>query len=99
MLRIGGTANWRMTPRATLTAIVSAFGSGDVANTSDSHNAQTNVRLSYLLGPRGKPLRKAQGQVFVAYTYWYDHTKDLLFGFQNLTKNQALNVGATVTFF
>jgi hypothetical protein len=97
--RVGANINWRMWQRATLSATVSTIFAGDVAETSRSRNAEVDLQWSYRFGLERSRYRKMQSQFFIRYANRYARSFDNIFGFDNLTRLQTLNVGLSFTFF
>ncbi len=97
--RVGTNVNWLSSNRSTLTATVSTIFAGDVAGASESRNLELDVQWSYRFALERSRYRKVQGQFFVRYANRYARSLDSLFGFNNLTKFQTLNLGLSFTFF
>jgi hypothetical protein len=97
--RAGANINWRMTRASTLAATLSTIFAGDVADTSDSRNAEFDLQWSYRFAADKGAYRKVQGQFFVRYANRYARSLDNLFGFSNLTRLQTFNIGLSFTFF
>ena len=91
--------NWRMTKQAALVAILSGTMGGDLKQISQSRNGEVDLQWSYRLGRDRGEWNRVQSQVSIRYANRYARVSDALFGIDNLTKFQTLNVNLTFTFF
>jgi hypothetical protein len=98
-LRAGINANWRITPRMTLNAIVSNTLAGDLARTTRNRNTEFDLQWSYKFTRGETGWRKVQGQFFIRYADRYARTRDFVFDFDNLTRLMTLNSGINFVFF
>ncbi len=97
--RAGVNANWRMTNNSTIGATLSALFAGDGLNLSKNRNAEFDLQWSYRFVKERDPYPKVQGQFFIRYANRYSRGLDRVFGLNNLTKLQTLNLGVSFTFF
>ena len=91
--------NWRMTKQAALVAILSGTTSGDLKQLNRSRNGEVDLQWSYRLGYSKGEWNRVQTQVSIRYANRYSRISDALFGFNNFTRFQTLNVNLTFTFF
>jgi hypothetical protein len=100
-LRAGLNTNWRMTPRMTINVIASNTLAGDLARRiTRSRSTEFDVQWSYQFTHGGEAgWRKVKGQFFIRYADRYARTRDLIFGFDNLTRLKTLNGGINFVFF
>jgi hypothetical protein len=98
--RFGTSLTWNMTDRMVWAVSASTVGAGDRAATNSRRDADFDAQYSwnFLARDRGR-WQKVQGQFFVRYSNRYARARDLLFGFNNLTKLQTFNAGLNFTFF
>jgi hypothetical protein len=99
-LRFNSNLNWRMSPLMTLTASFANTTLGDLARTASSRNTDFTLQWSRRFGFKEQSrFRKVQAQFFIIYANRYAHSRDTVFGFNNLRKAQTLNSGLNFTFF
>jgi hypothetical protein len=99
-LRAGINTNWRMTPRMTINVIASNTLAGDLSRRiTRSRSTEFDVQWSYQFTHGEAGWRKIKGQFFIRYADRYARTRDLIFGFDNLTRLKTLNGGINFVFF
>jgi hypothetical protein len=99
-LRYGFNANWRATTRQTFNLTFTTIGAGDLARTSRSRNIDFDTQWSYRLSRENENrFKKVQTNLFVRYANRYLHSRDSVFGLDNLTKLQTFNTGLNFIFF
>ncbi|MEW6210059.1 MAG: hypothetical protein AB1631_16955 [Acidobacteriota bacterium] len=96
-LRLAPNFTWRMTQIATLTSNVSFTLAADAADTRSSRNIEFDIQYAVSFNFEKDRFRKFAGQMFIRYANQYSRTRDLLFN--DLTRNQTLNVGLSFTLF
>ena len=102
-LRYAISTNWRMTTRATISLNVSTIGAGDLARTSSNRTIEGDAQWSYRLDGEHPVWQRVfsnrvQAQFFIRYSNRFAHTRDRLFGFNNLIKIWTFNTGMSFTF-
>ncbi len=98
-LRIGPTVNWTISKNMSFAGSLSATRIGNLAGTSRTRSAETDLQWSYRFALDKGHNKKIQGQFFIRYSDRYAFSRDTVFGFSNLTKLQTLNAGISFTFF
>lgn len=99
-LRIGPSVTWRMTSTMVWAMTASTTGVGDIANTNHRRDVDFDIQYSWrFLTTEKSRWKKVQGQFFIRYANRYGFSRDILFGFNTLTKLQTFNAGLSFTFF
>jgi hypothetical protein len=99
-LRFGPSVTWRMTGSMVWAMSASTTGAGDRANTNHRRDVDFDIQYSWrFLAIEKNRWKKVQGQFFIRYANRYGMSRDLLFGFNSLTKLQTFNAGLNFTFF
>ncbi len=95
--RLAPNFNWRMTPITTLASNVSFTLAGDAADTRSNRNIEFDIQYAVSFNFEKDRFRKLAGQMFIRYSNQYSRARDL--EFNNLTRNQTLNIGLSFTLF
>ena len=98
-LRLAPGFNWRMTQKSALASNVSFTLAGDADDIRNNRNIEFDIQYSLQFGVERDRFRKVGGQFFIRYANQYARSRDRAFGLNDLTKNQALNLGLSFTFF
>ncbi|HEY7544534.1 MAG TPA: hypothetical protein VID27_06615, partial [Blastocatellia bacterium] len=95
--RLAPNFNWRMSPFTTLASTISFTLAGDAADTRENHNIEFDIQYAVSFSFEKDRFRKLAGQMFIRYANQYSRARDL--AFNNLTRNQTLNIGLSFTLF
>jgi len=99
-LRLGTNITWRIRKTMTWAFNGSTTGAGDRFGLSHRRDADFDAQFAWrFLALEKDRFRKVQGQFFLRYENRYGLARDLLTGFNTLTKFQAVNAGLNFTFF
>jgi len=99
-LRFGPSVTWRMTQSMVWALNASTTGVGDLAKTNHRRDVDFDIQYSWrFLTTEKSRWKKMQGQFFIRYANRYGLARDILFGFNTLTKLQTFNAGLNFVFF
>jgi hypothetical protein len=96
-LRLAPNFTWRMSQIATLTSNASFTLAADAADTRSSRNIEFDIQYAVSFNFEKDRFRKLAGQMFIRYANQYSRARDL--AFNDLTRNQTLNIGLSFTLF
>jgi hypothetical protein len=101
-LRYGGTFAWRITQHSAFTFNLNdtlGRSFGDLSLSSNSRNIGYDAQWSHSFARETGRLSKVKAQFYIRYANQYGRSLDVLFGVNNLTRNQVWNTGLTFTFW